>query len=376
MVSYTQNANETLLGTILVISRLLFALLCLDFHNLAAAQDDSSNAKVTTANIAVKVTDEAGAPIGDADAEVLKWTGKYESIGLLGKTSKDGMVKIDAIPIETGYMYLRVGAKGFATSSQGLLALSPGDTKEIEFKLSRAVTSWIEVRSPDGRPLAGAELSLLNFVDPNGNQVYETQNTLESPDKKRFVSDAKGRLELPQLPEDAKFSVMIAHPDWHNFNLEDRVATSGLISSATMQPGVRVVLELKTDEANAKELEGKLAELTLLSQNRPSRHPTSMMHSFPIRDGKVEFTASSIEYSNLRVEVDGFCIEPKENYPWEAAAQRAQELNLSAGESKRISLVVKRKVQARGRVINADGSPRANNSVYGLVRLASEPATA
>ncbi|MFM9888324.1 MAG: hypothetical protein ACKVQT_35305, partial [Burkholderiales bacterium] len=38
-------------------------------------------------------------------------------------------------------------------------------------------------------------------------------------------------------------------------------------------------------------------------------------------------------------------------------------------------MIVKRKVRARGRVINIDGSPRANNAVYGMVRLASEPAT-
>ena len=351
-------------------------LMCVPICHLVFAQEDSASVKVTTANIVVKVTDEAGVPIRDADAEVLQWTGKYESIGLKGKTDKDGIVKIDAIPIETGYMYLRVGAKGFATSSQGLLAMSPGDTKEMPFKLSRPVTSWIEVRSQDGRPLAGAELSLLKFVDANGNQVYETQDTLESVEPKRFVSDATGRLELPQLPDDAKFSVMIAHPEWQNFALEDRVATSGLISSVTMQPGVRVVLDLNAPAADAKALEGKLAKITLLSQNHPSRHPTSTMHSFPIRDGKVEFTASEIEYSSLQVEVEGFCIEPKENYPWEAAAQRAQDLDLTSGDSKRISSILKHKMRARGRVTNSDGSPRANNAVYGLVRLASEPATA
>ncbi len=356
-------------------SKLVFPLICLAFCNLTVAQEDFADVKVSTANIIVKVTDEAGVPVRDADAEVLKWTGKYESIGLSGKTNEDGLVKINAIPVETGYMYLRVSAKDFATSSQGLLAVAPGDTKQIPFKLSRFVTSWIEVRSPNGRPLAGAELSLLKFVDANGNQVYQTQATLDPAEPKRYVSDAAGRLELPHLPEGANFSVMIVHSEWQNFELEDRVATSGLISSVTMQPGVSISLALKTDAADAKALEGKLAAVKLLSQNYSSRHPTSTMHSFPIRDGKVEFTASSIEYSSLQVEVEGFCIEPKENYPWEAAADRAQDLNLSAVDSKRIRLIVKRKVRARGKVTNIDGSPRANNAVYGLVRLAGEPAT-
>jgi peroxiredoxin len=221
--------------------------------------------------------------------------------------------------------------------------------------------------------VSGAEISLLKFVDSNSNQVYETKDTLESGAPERFFSDANGRLELPPLPADAKFSVTIAHPDWHNFELEDRVATSGLISSVTMQTGVRVVLDFKIRGADAQALEGRPAGITLLSQHHPSRHPTSVMHSFPIRDGKVQFTAGSIEYSTLRVEVEGFCIEPKENYPWDVAAQRAQNLNLSSGDSKQIDLLVKRKVRARGRVINSDGSPRANNAVYGLVRLAPEP---
>jgi len=74
----------------------MFASLLLVAQWTSAQQklSDDENQK-SKFKLNLEITDESGIPIRGAEIEVLKWTGKLESIGVTGSTDDDGNVVLD-----------------------------------------------------------------------------------------------------------------------------------------------------------------------------------------------------------------------------------------------------------------------------------------
>lgn len=139
-----------------------FASLLLLTQWTSAQQDSSHNEnQKSKCKLDLVVTDDSGTPLNGAEIEVLKWTGKLESIGVNGSTSGDGNLVLD-VPFSDSYYYLKFACKGYATSQRDL-QLTPDEQKTINFKLSRPVQSWIKLTA-GGKPLAGAEFSFFEIT--------------------------------------------------------------------------------------------------------------------------------------------------------------------------------------------------------------------
>ena len=173
---------EPIFATLLVLAS--FVLVAQD----AFAQKDE--AKHSKSTLRFSVTNTSNAPIGDVEIEVLKWTGKLECFGALGKTDSEGKATIE-VPYSEDYFYIKFLCNGYA-SGQRALQLSRGES-QIDFKLSRPVQGWINLTA-DGKPLAVAEFSFFEITDANKSKSYLNKVIAETFGLKMNVSDAQGRL--------------------------------------------------------------------------------------------------------------------------------------------------------------------------------------
>ena len=326
----------------------IFAAILVLTSLVLAPQDALSqkdDAKHSNSTLRFAVTNTSNAPIGDVEIEVLKWTGKLESFGALGKTNSEGKVTIE-VPFSEDYYYLKFLCRGYA-SGQRALQLSRGES-QIDFKLSRPVQGSIKLTA-DGKQLAGAEFSFFEITDANKGKSYLDKAIAETFGLKMNVSDAQGRLELPQLPIGANLQFTIVHPEFKTVKLTDLIASTGQIAEVNLEPGVRVTIDLGADVATKNEIEGKLAKITLLSNGKPSRDATSLIHSFPVRDGKVKFTAFPMEYQELRFELDRYFVSPmlvnRPQFP-------NKEFDFAKKTEASFHLALHPQVKARGRVVD------------------------
>ena len=314
------------------------------------------------------ITDEDRNPIPGATAEVMKWTGSYKSTNAITAMKSNGQASLQ-FPYSEDYFYLKIQAAGYATSVRELPQVSSGSEETLEIRLSRPVESWVEVTA-DGKPLAGAEVSVLKFVDVNGFAVHLTFKTGPQIGLKMATSDESGKLLLPELPKGAKVSFTISHPEWQSHKFEDLIATKGKLGSAELQTGVPIVIRLAcNDEAALETLEGKLADVIMLPKSGGSNHATTLRHAFPIHNGQVRMTAHAVEYSELRFTLDDYFTFPMlMNYAYSPNS----DLQLTGAEKADFELQIFRKQKARGRIVDHNGNGLEGAYVSASVLLPKE----
>lgn len=314
-------------------------------------------------DVKVTLVDRAGVPIRGGSVKLMQWTGDYEEISS-ARTSPEGHAEFAIRDASDNYYYLVFEADGYAMTMKQL-QLFAGETKEVRFKMAEACHPKIKVLA-DGKPVAGAEASMLQYIDSNNNNVYLNYQTAKSLGIEWPSSDSDGILSLPQLPTGVTLTVSIAHPDWQTTKVEDLVASNSLVASATMESGVRVELDIgKTGHR----LDGSRCGVLMLPVL--SGKSNRVRHAFPILQGKVSFTASRVSYREIRLEFEDHFSSPYlVNYP-EAPNK---ELDLRDQETARLKIDLMQKRKARGRIIDANGNGIEGALVVGsIVRPGVEP---
>lgn len=330
---------------------LAFVILLTDVCPTLAQNIDSAKAVLGHAGLIVSVTDEQGTVVDGVDICVMEWTGKMNPYLPSKAIYKDGCFYIGNLNIEK-MLYLRVMADGFAASKQILLSLTAGETRTIQFKLSRPATGWIDIVGPNGEPIEGACISALQYKDANNSEVYVTPENADSLGFQFVPSDANGRLALPPLPKNFKSSITVFHPNWQVGKANDVVVVDGRMSALTLKAGVRVKCELKQLESDSEDLEGKMVKVNMHSHTTSKTNPTHLIVTLPIRSNRISFTASPVEYSELTLDMESHIISPNLlNSLLSADAQ----LDLSTGKPKELQFKLQRRVKVKGRVIDLYG---------------------
>ncbi|MEM7477707.1 MAG: redoxin family protein [Planctomycetota bacterium] len=351
---------------VLSVSTTLCPLINLQGQEVSDSEADSE----VTLNLTI--TDEEGKPIPGASAEVMKWTGEYESIGALAKTDTSGKAELK-FPFADNFFYLQFHAPGYAASVRGLPQVASGAEESLQLKLSRPVQSWVLVNA-GGKPLVGAEISVLKVVDVNGITAHLTFKTGPQVGFKMSASDESGRLELPELPLGSKVSFTITHPEWQSHKFTDVIAKAGSLGNANLQSGVPVVVKLVTEDSTALEdVEGKRADVIMFPNPGGSNHPTTVRHAFPVRKGEVRMTGYATEYSELRFTLkDYFTFPTLMNYPYSPNAK----LDLTGAEEAVFELKIFRKQKARGRIVDQNGKGISGAYVSANVLVGKDKAEA
>lgn len=156
----------------------------------------------------------------------------------------------------------------------------------------------------------------------------------------------------------------IAHSDWRLAKLEGLVARDGEIHSIELQSGVPVKLSLLCEGIDAAEIVGQRIEVTLFPAAGGSSNECTVMRTFEVHDGKISFTAHSENYSSLSVSHERFFITPN----FENSIRHPNErLNLRDKSTFEVTVIVRPRVKAAGRVVDPSGQPLAKVSVYSTV---------
>ncbi|MEM8733806.1 MAG: redoxin family protein [Planctomycetota bacterium] len=342
------------------------------FQSFALGQEsavaETTATEADDVSLSLLITNEAGEPLEGANVQVLKWTGNYEDINVEAETDQSGKVDL-RFPYTDNYFYVRLEAEGYAINLRDLLHISAGSQEQIEFKLSNPASPWVQVTA-GGEPLAGAEISMLEFTDVNSNKVTLTHKIGQQLGYEMLASDKDGKLVLPSLPRNASVSLTVTHPQYRPAKRNEIKAIPGQVGTLDLQPGVQIEVQLRTQNPDdLKRLEDERAEVMMFTSTGGSRDLTTIRHTFPVKNGRVRFTASPVEYQSLRFTVDDFFTGPMlANYP----DRPDPRFNLEGKQKVAFELDALPKRKARGRLVDNEGKGIANAYVSASIGLPKE----
>ena len=307
------------------------------------------------------IRDQDGSPVQGAKIDVFQWTGGYKPTGASRQTDASGRAEFAALP-PGERLYARVMAEGHVTAMPGLQLNQPSE-RDMTLVLSRPAKARLDVVDPGGKPIEGAEIQFLQYIDHNGSQMYIDAKLAPSQAIQLEKSDRAGRLPLPPLPPGVQLSASVIHPLWASARTEVEVV-DGLTSTVTLHPGVLVEVDLQVAGSANTVLDQVHVDVLLYPHRGSARDSGSVRHRFGVSDGKLRFTAGKENYSELRVSMEDYFVGPSMvNFP---DAPR-KELDLRAATSSKITLTAFPKVAVRGRVIDYHGQAMRDVYVAGIL---------
>ncbi len=315
----------------------------------ASGQDDDRKVEVV-------VVDPNDQPVHDATVDLIRVNReKFERMEPLTKTDREGKVEW-TIPPNDHWYYLRVTKEGYAPLMVSTRHNRP-EGRNVRLKLQPTVDSWLEIRDPSGNPIVGAELVRLEFFNSAGAEEYYTKTSAPQLDLPWSKSDEKGRLPLPPLPAGCKATISLIHPDWLPKELDRIEIRSGLLSTVTFDPGIRVQVNFST--YNTPPVPDQTMVEVILSTDE--KEGTRISHPLEVADGQIHFTVTKSVYSGLGFRTGAFHFSPwLHNYP----GLPNPALDLRDRDSAIFQIEALPKVTAVGRVVDAGGKPMKEVGVW------------
>ncbi|MCA9136181.1 MAG: hypothetical protein KDB00_05465, partial [Planctomycetales bacterium] len=306
------------------------------------------------------IRDADGRPIPDASVDVYLWNGHYQHLGLSAVSNHEGIATIEGIS-QNGFSYARIGKAGFVADMMELVINSNRERLQT-ITLQSPVRSTIEVCDANGMPIAGAELTWLQYTSNNGNANVLTKSAASDLGLTWGKSDANGVLELPPLPLDVALKLTIFHPDYVSQSFSELRVRSGLLSAATLNQGVRMEIKLRHQDGSVVK-DGAPMEVVLFPQTG-SINESGIRHQINVRDGKLSMTVQPKNFNELRVRSEDFYVGPMlHNF----LDRPNPILDLSDGESAAIELTAYPKRKLSGRVVDAEGNPKPGVHVSAML---------
>ncbi|MCO8123045.1 redoxin domain-containing protein [Stieleria sp. TO1_6] len=307
------------------------------------------------------INDPHAKVVAGATVSVLKWTGNWKQVLQRRTTDSAGKVTLDSLPIDTN-LAVHVSSAAHANTMHKLVFATP-IVQEMTVIVAPPATGAIKIVDPDGKPIPGAMIQRLEITDRN-----EVLNYIRSADAGSLgfdlqPSDSQGRLTLPPLPDGARLKVVLLHPDWRPAQIEDLIVADQTLATVTMQPGVRLSVDLLDVNGQPQALDPQQAEIRMI-EFQSEKRDGSVQHRFTIRDNQIQFTVCPLQYDRLIIQMDDYFVTPNLMH---AAELPSPELDFTSGVEKTIRLNVRPKVRATGKVIDADGKPMAGVAMFSSI---------
>lgn len=305
-------------------------------------------------DVTVKVIDFAGAALQGAEVEILEDRGGLKPTRFHGETNADGEIRFEGVECQ-GHAYLVARHTDFAPVVH-FLSIAGQDNVTTTIRLAPATGAFVQVFSPDGKPLAGAEVTRLDFSSKmTGERHFANHDffmAMMRNDGTAYRSDADGRLHLPPLPSDAVLSLAVTHPGFAVGKISD-ISISGLADSKIeLRKGTIVEAYLAGTPEVMKKLEGTRVEI-----RTSSRTDSSLLHSFPVQNGKLEFSLLPGRYDSLYLSSStDLVITP--SLP--SSTKLAGFAEIPDMERVQKRFVVRELHTVKGRVVTSSGTPAGN----------------
>jgi thiol-disulfide isomerase/thioredoxin len=237
------------------------------------------------------------------------------------------------------------------------VSIEDNQPEPVDIVMKPPVMLVIYVEDQFGKPVVGAQIREFTQRGVNG-KLRLLQLWLGSLGITITSSDDAGRLQLPQLPSGDVVKVIIDHPRLAPIRTDEITVAPGATAKATMRPGVAVTLRVPVDGPTAR-ITGAMVDLRHLDDS-----PSTYWYYEAKFDstGTARLTVEPGDYSWLLLQHEDYFLTPA----YSANYARKTWLRIEPGRNQNLHFDVRRKVSARGRVVDAEtGKPLRDMSVMG-----------
>lgn len=344
----------------------LVLLLAADTTSLWLVQaSDELAADQNRGAISGRVVDDAGLPVAGARIGLWRQAPKYRFISHGTPVTSDAQGGFRFGALHDAHYRLVVEKDGFACTYRGE-SVEDHHNIQTEVVMKRPATCVIELNDEAGQPIVGAQVREYRLRGSNGSPNFPGI-WLASFDIKIAPSDAAGRLTLPPLPEGDVATIIIDHSRFAPVRVADAAIKSGVIARATMHPGIKLTMHFSPETAGEQ-----VSRATVNLSEETGASPSAMrLCEIPVdKDGTSTVTIEPGVYQRLVLEHDDYFITPC----FEPRGWKRHVLPIRSGENDDLWFQLRRKIKARGRVINvATGQPMPNAWIEGEMANAGVP---
>jgi hypothetical protein len=300
-------------------------------------------------DVTISVVDSKDVPLPEAEVEILEYIDKLQATQFKDQTDAAGSVRFEGVALK-GHAYLVVRHADFAPAIHHL-SITGKDNVKTNIRMAPATQTFVEIRSPDGRPLTGAEVTRLEFSSElTGAKHFANHDffaAMMQNDGSAYQSDATGKLHLPPLPSDAVLSITVTHPEFAVGEIKEVKAADLAGAKIEVKKGTTVEAYLVGDQAVLQKLEGERLNLKAFPRGRGG-----LAHSFQVQNGKFEFSLAPGRYDSLSISGSpDLVITPA----LPSSPRLAEFANIPDSNRIQKKFVVRELYPVKGRVVTSNG---------------------
>ncbi len=315
--------------------------------------------------ISGRAVDLSGKPVARAKVVLYQYKNPSQRFGHMVPvqtptiTDEDGGFRFESLAY--GYYFIEIKRKDFATTLCNRTLDEGNSSSRTDILLKAPAIVTIELTDESGKPVEGASVRQIRQRGSNGEN-YLTQMWLRDLGVEIAASDDQGRLTLPPFPEGDILKVTIDHPRLAPIKIDDLKIAKGESTKASMKPGVVITLRRGRSKDSTEQISSAVIDLHHTDFQNPS---SIRLYEVQFdRDGAGKITVEPGDYNFLRLEHDDFYLTPSIS----EETTKSERLKIEPGKNLEFTFEVRRKIMARGRVINSDtGLPVKGESLLGEI---------
>ena len=326
--------------------------------SFVAAQSEEDRANESKpATLIVSVTDRSENPIAQAHVELRVWTSDWVKTDFVGESDAEGKIEFTGVKPDE-YSTILVTHPDFASSMQDF-TITAGEERLTQCTLLPSVESSIEIRSPDGELLKGAEVSRLEVSSPGAaSKTFLSCDMfpmLTGKPKSEFRSDESGRLKLPPLPVGSSAKITVVHPTWSSADTAEIELTAGMLTTLVLNKGTNVTMNFHGEDDVLAMLKGQEVSVhTFVNNGSGASKRSRLIHKFVSTGNTLKFCLPPGQYDAFYLTTDDLVITPQ--LPSSGPSTISSFNNFDA-ENVEKNCVVRKSREIRGRVITSAGEP-------------------
>ena len=336
----------------------LIGMIFLTTSNRADARiDEDEKANSKPATLSISVIDKENKPVPSAKVELRLWTGDWIETKFNGESNQKGHIEFDGVTTDR-YSTILVTHSKFASSMQDF-TISAGEDRVILCKLLPPVQSSIEIRSPDGELVVGAEITRLELTSiESDSKTFLTCDMfpiLTGKPKSEFRSDESGRLKLPPFPAGSSAKITVVHPSWSSAETSDIQITAGQLTTLMLKQGTHVTMNFHgTKDALAELRDQEVTIHTFTNDFSAETKDARLMHKFVSANDSLKFCLRPGQYDAFYLRAGDLLITPQFG-----SSPTVSTFNDFSTDNVEKNCVVRKMREIRGRVVTSSGEPVA-----------------
>ncbi len=160
-----------------------------------------SQLRAADRSISGRVIDSKQQPIANIQVIAFAWDSSrnYPLSGIV-TTQSDG--RFHFTELDSDYIFLGINDPHYALALKSV-TLKDGSQQQVDMILTDGDDVAVKVFDPEGRPLSGAHLTMLQIYDPHNGNCFVRDGAFERLNFTPPISDQNGLLTISRLPSES-----------------------------------------------------------------------------------------------------------------------------------------------------------------------------